>query len=532
MRWVLQTIEYTYRAQDGTQRVKVTHARGNDATEAGTRATREIKLVEDARTIHLRRRKQRMVAQRELGGGGSSSRALGAQQAKRRKGGLGAYKNQRSDDAKRKKLAVLKKQRSGQLSLASVMSSRAASRAGSRAGSPMSSRGNSRNTSRAGSRAGSPTNFGGADRLCSVCGQPGHMSTSKMCPLFNAQLGHALAVNSELLQDNDAVKLRKGGSLKLSFNSTKLKQQVAASKRKKGTMLKLGNLKEKEAAGRRKKEQQAAKRLAAEKDRARKEEQKRKRNSRTNRGRRYDPLFTINNTLEHCIDDALRIEYVKGYFSSAVTKRDKFYQGYMAKIKNPIDLGTMRMKCTQQKYERLSEFEDDMRLLAENAATFNGASSHVAVTATTMLKASLAANADGTENRRVILEAEAALRAQYFSIAPTHSRAGSRAGTPRAGAKRPRLGGAFSSSSNVSTTSSSPAAGIISLSAPAVSSTAEAGGGAMPPASAAALPPPNNAVAATTTLGLGGTAALLAGVAATLSASSANAAAGGAPSAQ
>ena len=52
---------------------------------------------------------------------------------------------------------------------------------------------------------------------------------------------------------------------------------------------------------------------------------------------------------------------------------------YLEIIKNPMDLSTMKKKLTQNKYETLQAFIDDIQLICDNAATFNGKASMLAM---------------------------------------------------------------------------------------------------------------------------------------------------------
>ena len=52
---------------------------------------------------------------------------------------------------------------------------------------------------------------------------------------------------------------------------------------------------------------------------------------------------------------------------------------YLEIIKNPMDLSTMKKKLTQNKYESLDAFVDDIKLICDNAATFNGKASMLAM---------------------------------------------------------------------------------------------------------------------------------------------------------
>ena len=52
---------------------------------------------------------------------------------------------------------------------------------------------------------------------------------------------------------------------------------------------------------------------------------------------------------------------------------------YLDIIKNPMDLSTMKKKLNQNKYPSLQAFIDDIQLICDNAATFNGKASMLAM---------------------------------------------------------------------------------------------------------------------------------------------------------
>jgi hypothetical protein len=45
--------------------------------------------------------------------------------------------------------------------------------------------------------------------------------------------------------------------------------------------------------------------------------------------------------------------------------------GYFKAIKDPMDLSTMRVKMDRKKYKTLDAFSEDVRLMFNNAITFN-----------------------------------------------------------------------------------------------------------------------------------------------------------------
>lgn len=57
------------------------------------------------------------------------------------------------------------------------------------------------------------------------------------------------------------------------------------------------------------------------------------------------------------------------------------WESYNERIKNPIDIGSIEHKLRQNDYKSLGAFRDDVRLIAENSATFNGADHTVTASA-------------------------------------------------------------------------------------------------------------------------------------------------------
>ena len=59
---------------------------------------------------------------------------------------------------------------------------------------------------------------------------------------------------------------------------------------------------------------------------------------------------------------------------------------YLEVIKNPMDLSTMKKKINQNKYESITSFCDDIKLICDNATTFNGPASMLAMVAEDIMR--------------------------------------------------------------------------------------------------------------------------------------------------
>lgn len=77
------------------------------------------------------------------------------------------------------------------------------------------------------------------------------------------------------------------------------------------------------------------------------------------------------------VQDLLKNQQTKMYFGEPV--RESYVPNYYSVIKNPMDLGTIKTKIEQRRYNNVYEFRDDVRLTFNNCRIFNPPGNHVRV---------------------------------------------------------------------------------------------------------------------------------------------------------
>ncbi|KAL4421258.1 hypothetical protein ABPG75_010549 [Micractinium tetrahymenae] len=77
------------------------------------------------------------------------------------------------------------------------------------------------------------------------------------------------------------------------------------------------------------------------------------------------------------VQDLLKNQQTKIYFGEPV--KESYVPNYYSVIKNPMDLGTIKVKVEQRRYNNVYEFRDDVRLTFNNCRIFNPPGNHVRV---------------------------------------------------------------------------------------------------------------------------------------------------------
>ncbi|EJW02845.1 hypothetical protein EDEG_02786 [Edhazardia aedis USNM 41457] len=74
-------------------------------------------------------------------------------------------------------------------------------------------------------------------------------------------------------------------------------------------------------------------------------------------------------TIVNCINQCINIPLSSAFHKPVNVKR---FVDYADKIKNPIDLSTMKIKARTHQYKKYAEFLDDMSLMLDNCVIYNG----------------------------------------------------------------------------------------------------------------------------------------------------------------
>ncbi|KNC73012.1 hypothetical protein SARC_14424, partial [Sphaeroforma arctica JP610] len=90
--------------------------------------------------------------------------------------------------------------------------------------------------------------------------------------------------------------------------------------------------------------------------------------------RRTTPLVEISKKLEEATELMKEVQNSED-FHFKVDKRH--VPDYFTKIKNPMDLETMRIKARGQHYQSRAQFFEDLTLMIDNCITYNGPHHHL-----------------------------------------------------------------------------------------------------------------------------------------------------------
>ena len=85
--------------------------------------------------------------------------------------------------------------------------------------------------------------------------------------------------------------------------------------------------------------------------------------------RRTDPVVTFATFLEEVHNDLRALDTQQWFWKPVDTKK---VVGYLDKIKNPMDLQTIKESILKKKYHSREEFLCDISQIVENSAIFNG----------------------------------------------------------------------------------------------------------------------------------------------------------------
>ena len=84
---------------------------------------------------------------------------------------------------------------------------------------------------------------------------------------------------------------------------------------------------------------------------------------------RTDPVVTFATFLEEVHNDLRALDTQQWFWKPVDTKK---VVGYLDKIKNPMDLQTIKESILKKKYHSREEFLCDISQIVENSAIFNG----------------------------------------------------------------------------------------------------------------------------------------------------------------
>ena len=205
---------------------------------------------------------------------------------------------------------------------------------------------------------------------CGACGQVGHMKTNKACPLYQKNnspvppLNVALTeeqeeeIEREIIKDDD--ELVKVDGTKVQLSSKLLKH--AEEMRRKTLLLKVPKDAVSGVARRKYKDK---KRIEASPhcDYLQKK-------GKTNR-RRVDHQILMADIFEAILNEMKSLPDI-GAFLHPVSSKNVTLPSYFDVIKFPMDLQTIREKIRNKKYHVRSDFLNDVKLIAENSARYNG----------------------------------------------------------------------------------------------------------------------------------------------------------------
>ncbi|XP_032593428.1 transcription initiation factor TFIID subunit 1 isoform X2 [Drosophila grimshawi] len=202
---------------------------------------------------------------------------------------------------------------------------------------------------------------------CGACGQVGHMRTNKACPLYtgmqsslsqsNPSLADDLDEHSEKETNMDDDDLANVDGIKVTLSSKVLKrhgQSQDEAKRRGGLTLKVP----KDAMG--KKKRRMANDVHCD---------YLQRHNKTANRRRTDPVVVLSSILEHILNELRSMPDVTPFLVPVSSKR---VPDYYRVIEKPMDLQTMREYIRQRRYTSRELFLEDLKLIENNSAIYNG----------------------------------------------------------------------------------------------------------------------------------------------------------------
>ena len=232
---------------------------------------------------------------------------------------------------------------------------------------------------------------------CGACGGFGHMKTNRACPKFNPNdpdnqpsINVAMTEKDEEelernLIDDDGEELVNVDGTKVTLNSKVLKH--AEDIKRRSMILKVP----KQSLKANSKRRRAG--TVEHCDYLSKPTKSVKR-------RRTDPVVTLASFLEE-VHSELRVLDVQQWFWKPVDTKKII--GYLDKIKNPMDLQTIKENILKKKYHSREDFLADINQIVENSSLFNGESDVLTVKAKTLLEATIMKFQDN-EERLIQLE--------------------------------------------------------------------------------------------------------------------------------
>lgn len=208
----------------------------------------------------------------------------------------------------------------------------------------------------------------GSKLRCSACGGLGHMKNNRSCPA-NRQ-GIKVAMTREEFEEEEqsslcAMDLITAEDTKIRINMKQIEK--FDEHRKNALKLRIS----KEFIKRKRTTQQE------ELDYLKKPDYK-----QTNR-RPTDPLVALSVIFEGIVNEIKELPDTKLFWTPVNTKK---YSDYHKFVKDPIDLGTIRIRCNQNKYSNKDEFMADVRKLYDNSQLYNGPNDPVTRTALNMVE--------------------------------------------------------------------------------------------------------------------------------------------------
>ncbi len=214
---------------------------------------------------------------------------------------------------------------------------------------------------------------------CGACGAKGHMRTNKACPKFIGSefdimgpVNVAMTEKDEEELDREALQLEedeelvKADDTKISISSKLLKHTDEMRRRTMQLKVPKKVLKAHQLGGLASTSASGKKRRAGATEHC---DYLTKSNYRATKRRRTDPLVSLASFLESLHVELRQMNEAFLFLQPVNTKK---VPDYLEKIKTPMDLQTIREFIQNKKYQSREDFLQDISLIVDNSATYNG----------------------------------------------------------------------------------------------------------------------------------------------------------------